>query len=224
MKVLYPDNHASTFSGTNVDADYPASNLDDEHPKYVCKATGNNLIVTCSAAEMSNGVVAFNSNATTATVTIQVSLSLSNRPSLELRSPLALRSVGEGEGKVQVKVYDLSGSAEGALWAEYTTMESTHVIELRFTSPPGTICQVGVVRVGKIKEYEEPFYGIQEGLHSFDAVDLYNGGEVHIDDGDNVRTFAFTILEDLDPDWWEFMFDVAQSRGMRPMAYKLLTS
>ena len=67
MKVLYP-NLATAAALDFENANFPASNVLDEHPKRLAKGTQSSVILSISVSSGCNTVALFNTNADTVSV------------------------------------------------------------------------------------------------------------------------------------------------------------
>ena len=220
MKVIYPSN-ISSVSADEENASFPAANVEDDHPKKVWKATSNDATLTVNVAG-GGAVAVFNTNASTITITI-----IGGMPITWLADDITWLAGDiewyDTDPSISTELYELDASGVGSLWAEYTELEYAHSLELLFEAAAGTTIEAGVVRAGTLHDFEEPAYGgISEGLVDYSIVKELNNGAVYTRLRDVVRSFSFTLIEALDPDFWTFMLQVAQLAGPAPQAWRIL--
>ena len=70
MKIIYPANYISAITADEANSEYPVTNLQDEHPNKVWKATSKDARVSLTLLANCEAVAVFASNATTVSSTI----------------------------------------------------------------------------------------------------------------------------------------------------------
>ena len=231
MKLIYPDNITSiTASAEN--ANFPAVNLLDDHPKKVFKGTSKTATLTCV-------VIGGGALAVFATNALSVRLTLSVGQTIEWyfvqTHPLSSTGVrwepgsgiswDTGGDSTTTEIAYLPGSIDGAAWFDFEEERTgTFTAEVRLVAKAGEIIQAGVVKCGTLRTFNDPKYGIQEGLEDYSIVKELNNGATYIRKRDVVSTFDFTIVPERDPDFYIFMRTVAKALGPAPVAWRISTN
>ncbi len=218
MKLIYPDS-VSSITASAEDANYPAANLMDDHPKKVWKGTTNSATLTVNVGGA--GALAI-----IATNAIEVTLSITPPESAQWDTDI------EWDTGIEWKAYTgitftetkyLSGTIRGAAWFEMSRTDSFSA-EIVLTAAAGQVIQAGVVTAGVLREFRDPARGIKEGLRDYSIVKELNNGAFYTRKRDVVRTFGFSITEDRDTDFYVFMRDIARELGPDPAAWRILTN
>lgn len=241
MKVIYPDNISSILASAE-NANYPATNVQDKHPKKIWKSTGQTATLTLYVSSGA-AVAVFATNAESVSVTIREGVGLDwgesqdfaiaaedgSEINTESGSPIMMEPEIDWTGQIDWQMpesvsadYDLSGSNVGSMWADYGPKSGAHAIDLDFTAPADSVVEAGIVRAGTVKEYKDPKYGIREGLVDYSIVRELNNGAFYTRKRDIVRTFSFSVLEDRKDDTYEFLHLLAQLVGPDPVAWRLV--
>jgi len=118
--------------------------------------------------------------------------------------------------------YDLDPSGVGSMWGDYTKVGADHIIQLDLVCASGTVLQAGVVVGGPVNTFNDPKYGIREGLADFSIVKELNNGAIYTRKRDTVRTFSWSILDDRDPDFYTFFRTIGQRIGPDPLGWRLV--
>lgn len=232
MKIIYPDNITSV-TADSADANYPVANLENNIVKKIWKAASgvSTTNVTLSVSR-GNACALFNTNATSITVTIAEVLTLAwnAAPAAGMdvtwnAAPASGMDVAwaGGQSTATTETFLLDAAGIGTLWVDYAaTIETPHTVQLAMTQNAFATLYAGVAKAGVTKVYEDPFYGIQEGLHDYSIINELSSGSIYIRKRDVVRTFAFRIMEDRDVDFYEFMIDVMKINGAQPLAWRIV--
>lgn len=214
MKVIYPDNVIAIWAD-EANANFPAVNLTDNHPKKVWKATSRDAVVTVAVSSGSAlGLV--NTNASTVTVA-----------SHEAQTAVWGGGVNWGETVEWwsstvasfTNTYDLDENDVGRLWSEYTENTAPHWIDITLTAPVGATLYAGTIQAGTLNTFNDPAYGVTEGLRDYSVYKELNNGAFYYLQRDMVRTFEFDFLDDRDSDFYIFMHTISQQVGLDPMMW-----
>jgi len=219
MKLIYPVNIAS-ISADEENANYPAANLMDNHPKKVWKGTSRDAIVT--AVTSGGGALAIiATNATSITIAISSGQTWLLDTGWALDTGWVLDTTGDSD---TTETSLLPGDISGALWSDFAAVRtSSFTATITFTAAAGEIIQAGVILCGTLRTFVDPMRGISDGLKDYSIVKELNNGAWYIRKRDLVRMFAFSILEDRDADFYTFMLTVAKALGPSPIAWRILT-
>ena len=222
MKIIYPD-IITSVAADEENAAYPATNLQDNHPNKVWRATSRDAVVTVQVAAGANAVAVFSSNALTVSVSLyETEESVEWNTGIEWDTNVEwFENSGAGP---EYSVYDLSSSNEGAFWAEYATRYVPHQLTLTFTAAIGEIVEAGVIAAGASHSFNDPQYGIQEGLIDYSIIKKLANGAFYIKAQDVVRTFTGEITLTRDSDFYTFMLDIARALGPNPFACRISTN
>lgn len=124
---------------------------------------------------------------------------------------------------VSETLYDISASAVGNLWVEYTILDDlAHTLTITFTGT--SVIQAGVLRSGIARSFRDPAYGIREGLRDYSIRKELNSGGFYYRKRGSSRTFSFELLEDRDTDFYRFLYDYAQVIGPAPAPWRIVHS
>ncbi|MBW2606147.1 MAG: hypothetical protein JRD05_00780 [Deltaproteobacteria bacterium] len=220
MKVIYPD-RSITATADKENANYPAANVLDEHPKKLYKSTDNTAVLEVTTGAGSNGFAVFNTNAASVSAIVKKGEPTEWASGTEWVSGTEWRTA---EDPSPATIYDLNPGSVGAMWGEYTQIDVPHIIELTFTAAAGTILECGVVVPGTVNTFDDPRYGVKEGLRDYSISKELNNGAFYYRKRDVVRIFNFDLIEDGDTDFYTFMHSIVQLVGPGPLAWRILHS
>ena len=218
MKVIYPDK-ITAIAASASDAEYPALYLSDEHIKRPWKSTGNTGTLTISV-DGGTGIRAigmFETNAIQAVITIRNATDTAD----------IIPAVTYDTGATSWYSFITGGGDYFKnIWHEYSATiyaacESAHKIKIALTASAGVQVYCGVIRSGQSREFRNPQYGLSEGLKDFSVIKELNNGARYTRKRDIPRTFSGKFMVDRDPDFYQFMHDVAQTAGPIPLAWLL---
>lgn len=217
MRNIYPDRITSVTTDEE-NANYPASNVQSDYVKEKWKATSADAVLVLTVSQGA-GVAIFGTNATTIEVAVSDGRTAAWAPGAAWASGAVW---ADSSGTSVIKTYDLSASNVGALWADYTKKNYKHIVELIFTGVAGSTIEAGVVRAGDVNTYRDPKSGITEGLRDYSIIKELNSGAFYTKKRDIVRIFGFQILEERNPDFYNFLLDVIQQNGPGPLAWRIV--
>ena len=220
MKII-PGQKITSVTAGSADANYPAANVIDEHPKKLWKAASG-VYSTTLTFEISNGsagLAIFNTNA------LSISATVTDPNDIEWFTSdvdwFAADAEWSGENAfLSNELYSLDG-VSGAAWIEwpYSAISVEAVITL--TASSETEVYAGVAVADEVYEYSCPQMGIKEGMHSYSIVRELQNGAFYRKERDIVRTFNFNIIEDRATDFYSYMYTVSRELGYKPAAWQL---
>ena len=232
MDVIYADKISLTEASTE-NGSFPATNLDDNHPKKVWKSTGASAteIITLTVASGA-GAAALHAiqGATTVTVVISdgVGMDFGSVGGTAVLDKGSVASVDVVDlptttSDPQTDIFDTDPDSVGALWVEYDSVRNNiHRVDITLTAATAGVIQAGVVRAGVINKFVDPLQeGMRAGLRSYSIVEELNNGAKYISKKDIVRTFSFTLFENRDTDFYAFMRTVIQRLGEVPTSWRI---
>lgn len=167
MYCLYP-NRITAVEADLEDAGYPAEFVLDEHPELPYKSTGPTATFKATVTDAAGKAAISSTNATTVTVTVW--------------------NEGETEILWGPETYDMTGIYDfftfftdtgeplDRLEVDYGEIWDTHVIVWEFTSPSGTVVQVGEMAAAIPFDVGDPVYGLDSGLHERAVEDEHANG------------------------------------------------
>jgi hypothetical protein len=213
MKVIYPEKQSSVSAATQ-DSNFPGSNMLDNYPKKVWKATGYNSAVTIITKPGANAIGFAGTNAVSIALTVKNS---------------------GGTGVIESKVsYDLKGIDNyyklitdtyisfPSFWIDYTYRETTHYLVVEFESIGSSVSvHNGVIRAGIARTFYEPDYSLQEGMNDYSIIKELNNGAYYIRKRDIVKTFTGTVELYRDGDFYVFMRDIILQNGPNPLMWRI---
>jgi len=212
MKVIYPD-YISSVTADEEDANYLAVNLQDDHPKKVWKGTSRDAVVTI-VASAGGALAIIATNATSVTIVLSVGQSIS------WDTGISWNTSGDDD---TTETTLLTGDTDGVIWSDFDTARTSNfTATITLTADAGEIIQAGVIRCGTANIYADPSPGVREGLRDYSIVKELNNGATYFRKRDVVRDFEFSIIEDRDVDFYEFMIDVSKAAGPEPLAWRIV--
>jgi hypothetical protein len=214
MKVIYPNN-VTDATADEEDANYPAANVLNEHPRKVWKGTSVDAVLSISVSAGS-AVAVFNTNAESVSVEISAGLTLDWTTELTWGTQLTWP-----DSETIESLINISPSSVGTIWAEYAERSSSHLLTISLTAAAGETIQAGIVQAGTRNEFESPMIGIKEGLKDFSIVRELSNGAIYTRKRDVVRTFEFDVWEDRNVDFYTFLHTIMQQRGPAALAWWL---
>ena len=217
MKIIYPEN-ISSISASNEDVNFPAENLEDDHPKKKWMGTEQTADITIGSIS-STGMAIFKTNAQSLVMTITEGQSIS-WDSASWDTDIAWDDNIATPGFT----YELSGEDEGAGWVEWGARTTSHTITISLDAGAGNIIEAGIIRVGIINNFRDPLMGLQENLVDYSIVKELNNGAFYVRKRDVVREFTGELDIKRDDDFYSFMMDILKKKGQKPMAVRLSTS
>lgn len=239
MRVLATNNISSVVSN-NFDAEYPANNLLDLHPKKITKGTaGTTTTFTFDVTGAGNWFGLVNTNARV--VTVKVYAVSSDEIVLEsalLGDDDALFGDDDGyfvTNPVFEQVYSLGGvdtymeliTGEGQSAYEldscypYQPTDHTIVVEID-TATPGTVPHAGCATAGvEFKTKFDTMRGMQEGSVNYSLVKELSNGATYTKKRDKVRTFSISLLVERDREFYDLMYGVFDKIGVEPRLWKI---
>lgn len=217
MKCIYPD-RITAISADEEDASYPVSNLQDEHPKKVWKGTSRDAVIT-AVASAGGALALIATNATSVSLAISSGQTINWASGVTWQSDVSWDSSGDDDVS---EVALLPGDSSGCAWFDFAARTSSFSVTLTLTAQAGEIIQAGVLRIGTCNSFDDPAYGLKEGLQDYSIVKELNNGATYIRKRDVVRTFQGRITEDRDTDFYTFLLDVAKKVGPTPLAWRLV--
>lgn len=219
MRLIYPNQiDAGTLTATNENSSFPDDNVLDDHTKKVFKATGNSSVFTFTVAAGSSALAVFNTNANSISMTVTVATQVTWQGGTAWAGGTVWG--GDIAAPPIEEVYDLSAAKQ--FWAEYNQKNQPHEIELTLATDE-TYLEVGIIRAGHAAIFNEPFYGISEGLHDYSIIKELNNGAMYLRKKDIVKTFTFSLNVTRDTEFYTFMRDIVTAAGAEPMAYRITT-
>ena len=216
MRVIYPDNTLS-ITANEENGNYPIENVQDDYIKRVWRATSNDAVIDITASSGS-ALALFGSNATSVTVNARDGAEGVQWDSgAQWDSPSWVTELLTS----QTIVFDTLPTDQSALWCDLTNYPSNFAVEIMLSSVAGSILEVGVIRIGTVRDFRDAAYGIEEGLVDYSIRKELNSGAWYYRKRDIVRTFSLSLVEDRATDFYIFMHNVALLRGQQPLAWRL---
>lgn len=214
MKCIYPNN-VTLATADEEDANFPASYLEDDHPKKVWKGTSKEAELTFTVLSGSQAMAIFNTNADQIVATVKTATLATT-----LWGPATYDL--EGIDTIYELITD-SGENLDSLWVDYDYQSVDHKIVISASLSTGTI-EMGVFVAGYTYEFPDPQYGLQEGIRDYSIVKELNNGAFYIRKRDLVKTFSGSLYATVGSDFYVFMRDVALDNGPNPLAWKVSTN
>ena len=218
MKCIYPD-MITSITADEEDAEYPAANLLDEHPKKLWKATSRDAVVT--AVVSSGGALAvIATNATSISLTISQGQTIQWDTDISWQGDTSWDTTGSAD---VTEVSLLPGDISGCAWFNFASVRtSSFTATLTLTAEAGEIVQAGAILCGTLNEFRDPARGVREGLRDYSIIKELNNGAFYVRKRDVVRTFDFSLVEDRTIDFYAYMHDIARSSGPNPLAWYIV--
>ena len=219
MKIM-AEQKISTVTSTSEDSAYPDDNILDEHPKKLWKAASgvHEATLTFLIGTGSGGMAIFNTNALSITATVTDANSIAWFTSDVDWSSDAVW-VAE-DASLSEELFNLDG-VSGSAWLEWPASPVSVSAEITFTAESTGTVQAGVAVSDMVHQFSCPQMGVRESIHNYDIVKELQNGAFYRKERDKVRTFSFNFIEDRNPDFYEFMYEIAKELGYKPAAWWL---
>ena len=197
MYVINPTTKITNTVVSSEDTAYPKENLSDDFRTSVWKGSASvaqTVTLTVGTGASAIGIAYTNSP----TVNVHV-----NNPSHDT-------------------TYTID-SGHPNLFVYYGVASGQHTVTLTFADPTvaGDIPYCGIIRCSNAYEFNNPGYGLQEGLKDYSVKKRFNSGALYYHQGEIVRTFSGNIDVDRDSEFWVFMHTLAKARGQAPMFWQV---
>ncbi len=217
MKVM-PLQKISAVAATSEDANYPASNVMNEHPKMQWNAAAGVSVATLTLTidSMNSGLAVFETNANTINITVSDPNNITWETGVSWEAGVSFATFNA----TVTELLSLDG-VSGSAWFEWPYSDTGVTAVLIMSSPLGGTLKVGVAVADKVYTYTDPQYGVKEGMKSYSIIKELQNGAFYRKERDKVRTFLFSIIEDRAIDFYEFMYTVARNLGYKPAAWQL---
>lgn len=219
MKIMATQKITGVTS-TSADTAYPVANIQDEHPKKLWKAASgvSEATLTFTIGTGSAGIAIFNTNA------VEITASVTDANSIAWFASDADWSsdatwVAE-DAALSEELFNLDG-VSGSAWLEWPTSPVSVTAALTFRSESSVEVQAGVAVADMVHQFTCPQMGISESIQNYDIVKELQNGAFYRKERDKVRTFSFNFIEDRNPDFYEYMYEIAKELGYKPAAWWL---
>ncbi|NQU02857.1 MAG: hypothetical protein HQ589_01745 [Syntrophaceae bacterium] len=198
MYIIDPTDLITDVTPSTEDADFLAVNFQDNFRTNPWKATGSvesTLTLTVSTGSAAIGLSYMNSG----TVNVLV--------------------VTAGPTTEHDELYTID-SDNPNLFVNYGAVGAA-TITLTFADPGTTIPYCGIVRCAAVHEFNNPKYGMTEGLKDYSIVKRRNSGALYYKSRDIVRTFSGQFNVTRDSDFYTFMHTIIKAHGQEPLFWKV---
>lgn len=199
MYIINPTDSISAVSASSENASYPASYVQNNFrtkPWVGGSATAATLTCDVSAGAAAVGLSYMNS--------------ASVRVLIQTASLVTLHDDN----------YAINTNNPNLL-VNYGTQASAHTIKLVFADPGSVAPYCGVVRAATLYSFDNPEYGLSEGLEDLSIVKQYNNGALYYRDRGRLRTFSGKFHVTRDSDFYTFLHTIVKPRGRLPMMWQV---
>lgn len=215
MKVI-AKNLITAVTASTANANYPASNLLDEYPGFLWKATGATATLTFTVTGTCSGLALFNTNATNASFTVSGANQAEWEPGVAWETGVAWSALDTVE---VTQTLDLDG-VSGACIVQWSEISGTAVnVVISMTNEDGDILQAGTAVGGKVLSYPGPNYRLVESINDLSYIDEYNAGGVYVKDRDVLRVFDCEHRLGRDDYFHDFIYSVKKEIKKHPAAW-----
>lgn len=220
LRVL-AGNAITTVLADTVNANFPASNMLDEHPKRKYKADAGDYQATLVVQVKSiNCLALFGTNAQSCRVTISDPNAIAWQQGTAWEEGTAWANI-----EITAPVVNLAQQSESfALWVDMEPIDAPVAVSLLLVAPIGQTIEVGVLRAGVALFFPCPQYGIREGLIDYSIRQEMANGSWYYKRRDIVRQFTGDLLTTRDADFYRFLYQVIRANGSTPLAWRLIGS
>lgn len=222
MKVI-KTNAITSISATSADAGHPVANLLNDSPKKKWTAANATVSLATVSIDVSGqtdaiGIVGI------AAESINIFIS---DPNGIVWNNVVFINVTWSDSPDAVDVsYIITDEEQGTYnaWLDFTQFEAAVTIAIQFRKTAGTplILAAGVVVVGDAEEFNNPKYGLSEGLEDYSLSRMLSNGATYYKKRDIVRKFTGSIDVLRDDDFYRFMHNIARYYGSVPMMWLLV--
>ena len=193
MYIINPTTKITAIAASTEDASYPKENVEDDFRTNYWLSTASPATLTLSVSTGASAVGIAYTNATTVRV--------------------------QSTDPVFDHTYTID-SGHPNVFAYYGVSSGAHTVTLTFTNAKADpYC--GIVRCSNVYTFDNPEYGLQEGLKDYSVSKRYNNGALYYLQRNIVRTFSGNILVDRDTEFWVFLHTIAKAQGLSPMFWQV---
>jgi len=217
MKIIYTNN-VTAVSANSEDANYPATNLQNDYTKDLWQAAaGINEAVVYVTVSSGAAVALFNTNATSATITAGIAGNYQWEAGYSWEADVSWES-----SETVTATFNLTGDG-GSFWADYAEITTSHLITITLTAASGTDVNAGVVQAGAVNEFQDPRYGIDETSQDYSVeLELNSGSEYYVK-RDIARIMSNLQILETRANAFAFKHDIFDKAGPAPMAMRIST-
>lgn len=223
MKVI-ATNTVTSVSATSENSNFPVDNLLDTHPQRVWKAADasvSSATVSVSVSGKSESLAMFNITADAAVISISDPNACQWESWISWESGTAWASIPPD---MEIRKTWIDGGESKSLWVDFDQFGGIADINITLLADglSAETIQAGVVYAGESQSFNNPKYGLQEGLVDYSTAIELSNGSFYYDKGNIVRTFSGTLLLPRDNDFYTFMLSTARANGGAPMAWNIV--
>jgi len=235
MKVI-PTDRVDTITATSENANFPATNMQDEHPKRVWKAV-DGVAATTWVIETSgniNAIIIANTNADIITVDVEdlnafaFGGETTGTPADEFGGATSTSDpdVIASEDVPSSTITVASGQSSNAIWVDFSESYTGALkITIQLTNYAGNTLYAGILRAGETPVLNNPDYGLNEGMIDFSISSKLSNGARYYKLRDIVRVFDGQIVLERSSSnrrFYTFMDDVYRANGSQPLGWQII--
>ena len=198
---------------SSENANFPATNLQDDFTTNLFKATGTSVKLTFSVSK-GQAIEILNTNATSATVTVGTGGDYELESGWSLESGYSLE-----DDESATVVYSLPGS-NGRLWADYTYRSTPHIVTVALSG--SSVITAGIARAGVVQSFNNPKRKNKEGSDDLSIERELNNGAFYYRKRNVVREFSALQILESRANAWIFKHSIFDAVGPEPLAIKLI--
>lgn len=214
MEVIYPNSITAATASEHASG-FPASRLEDDHPKKYWKAENTAATITLTVSGGSDSLALFNMYIDDITITIK------NEAETEtLWGPESYNLKGID---TLFELMTDAGDRFLSFWIDYDIQRSAHKIIISCTVATGDL-YAGVIQAGPAKSFPDPEKNLSEGQKDYSIVKELSSGSVYTRKRDVVNTYNGALWLERDTEFYTFMRTIAKANGPNPLAWKVASN
>lgn len=216
MKVISANNITS-ISADSENANYPAENVLDNHPKRPWKADGDYQATLTADISSMTDIAIFATNAQSAQITITDPNAIEWEAGVDWEAGVEWDNI---EISQPVTSLIQQGSAY-ALWSTIGVIDAPVTAEILLTTTTDQTLYAGIVVAGDALEFPNPKYGLGEMVIDYSiSIPLSNGSEYY-KKRELVRQFSGILTVERDNYFYSFVSSVIRDNGSVPLAWQI---
>lgn len=226
MKVIYPNN-VTLVTASERNVNFPASFLENDHPKKYWKAASGAATITLTVAGGSNALALFNTYIDAIKVTVK-----NEAETTTLWGPTVYPTIYSGISWDGISWDGMSWDSENStpteadlerrssFWVDYDYQAGTHKVIIDCHLSSGII-YAGLTRAGLARSFPDFQLNLSEGQKDYSIVEELSNGAVYIRKRDILDTYNGTVWLGSGAEFYTFMQNIIKQTGPQPLAWRL---
>jgi hypothetical protein len=210
-----PYDNVTSCVADSEGANFPDENLRDDFTTNLWRAASGTTATITLQVSKGSSVMLMNTNATSVVITAGSGGSYA----LEAGYSLETGYIKQDDEVAVIKSYSLPGVG-GRLWADYSEFLGPHIVTLALTASAAPYA--GIVRAGKVEEFNDPAIGLGEGSIDYSVEMELNNGANYFRKRNVIRVYDNLTLFETRANAWIFKHDIFDHVGPQPLAIRII--